>query len=101
MKKSGVYRCQICQAKVDDIYSFKRHHFYHHCDLETVGCYKKTMFEFLGKYSHGRLSQPVLTHICKGKFDIFLENLISKDEDIRVQRLDYTYPLSVDLDEEN
>ena len=94
-------KCLVCDKNFDDNHEFKKHVYWRHNFIQIRSVYNIDFESLVGGHYLHRLRSPVMKMIMDGHFLEWIKSLIVESDGGEYDQLDYTYPLSFDLDPVN
>jgi hypothetical protein len=86
---------------MDNAEALKRHVFRYHPEIDVKVTYKKSVEKFIGARIICRLRQSLFLKVEKGRFDDFVEELLSWKAPFKISSINWDFPIPVDIDQTN
>jgi hypothetical protein len=83
------------------LHELKRHVFRYHSEIDVRVAYSKSVEKFIGSKVMGLMRQSLFLKVEKGRFDNFVEELLSWKEAFEISSINWDFPIAVDLDHAN
>ena len=93
-----MYKCRLCNQEFDENYTFKRHLFIYHTNIELVTKYEMNFEHIIGPYVLTRLRNPVFNAIRQGRFIEWLKCILKTKTEGDYENLDFNRSLLFDPD---
>jgi hypothetical protein len=81
--------------------ALKHHVFRYHPEIDVKVAYKKSVEKLIGERIIGRLRQSLFLKVEKGRFDDFVEEVLSWKAPFKISSINWDFPIPVDLDQAN
>jgi hypothetical protein len=78
--------------------ALKRHVFRYHPEIDIMVAYKQSVENFIGAKNMGRLRQALFLKVEKGRFDDFVEEVLSWKTPFKISSINWDFPIPVDMD---